>query len=61
MDEPDEICSGQDCDGAWHDCYNCGGEGYVEPDDWQDDEDEVCGTCSGEGGWPCPLLKEGAR
>jgi hypothetical protein len=41
---------------VWYDCDNCGGEGYVESDDWQDDEDEMyqCEWCRTTGGhWAC--------
>lgn len=42
------------CDGEWHTCYNCGGEGEIESEDWQDDEMEPCSICGGSGGWECP-------
>lgn len=43
------------CDGTSHVCWNCGGDGMVDGDDWQDDDEEfVCGICRGAGGWPCP-------
>lgn len=41
---------------SFEDCDNCGGEGYVESDDWQDDEDTLytCDWCRGSGGhWAC--------
>jgi hypothetical protein len=47
------------CDGRWHTCWNCGGSGYVETTDWQDDDDEeVCSVCRGATGWPCPDAAE---
>lgn len=46
----------ESCDGRWHICGDCGGEGFVE-DPWEDGgppEEAICTTCGGEGGWPCP-------
>jgi DnaJ-class molecular chaperone len=47
-----------DCNGQWHPCHDCGGEGFVEEDDWEglylDSEFITCSTCGGTGGWPCP-------
>lgn len=40
----------------FHDCDNCGGEGWIEDDDWQADEGDGhdCDWCFGEGGhWAC--------
>jgi hypothetical protein len=54
------ACESQNCDGETHECWNCGGTGFVEPADWQDGDEEPCGHCRGRGGWPCPLLREGA-
>lgn len=49
-DEDIDICNGET-----HSCYDCGGDGYVESDDWQDDEVEFeCSTCNGTGVLPCP-------
>ena len=36
----------------WSDeCWNCGGDGFIESDDWQDDpdDDEMCHVCQGSG------------
>jgi hypothetical protein len=45
----------EECDGSWHTCWECGGEGGVESDDWQDGEDLLrCSLCRGACGWPCP-------
>lgn len=32
-------------------CWNCGGDGFIESDDWQDDpdDDEMCHVCQGSG------------
>ena len=40
----------------WEDCWNCGGEGYIELYDedplWYDEDDtERCDECRGNGGW----------
>ena len=45
-----------ECDGYWHSCWTCGGEGYVESDDRQDDDDQgdLCPDCMGRGGLLCP-------
>ena len=33
-------------------CWNCGGDGYLESDDWQDpDEIRRCDICGGDGRW----------
>jgi hypothetical protein len=43
------------CDGTTHICWECGGDGWVESDDWQDyGEEYMCSVCRGNGGWPCP-------
>lgn len=34
------------CDGTWHTCPDCGGDGAVFL--------RWCNTCDGQGGWPCP-------
>lgn len=40
------------CEQLWHECEECGGDGWVESDDWQDfDEEMPCPTCRTEGGW----------
>lgn len=46
-----DACGGN----GYIDCWDCGGSGWVEValDDMTDDE-EVCRTCHGEGGWRCP-------
>lgn len=61
----DRACGGE-CDGERHECWSCGGEGYVLDDCFEDscccadpetDHDTVaCEQCSGAGGWPCPLI-----
>jgi len=41
---------------SFEDCDNCGGEGWIEDDDWQADEGDGwdCEWCRGEGGhWVC--------
>ena len=41
---------------VFEDCDYCGGEGYNESDDWQDDEDALypCDVCRTRGGhWAC--------
>ena len=47
-----------DCDGSWHPCHDCGGEGWIEEEDWEgmylDPEVITSPTCRGKGGWPCP-------
>ena len=52
------ICDDPDCGGERHECHDCGGDGFVESDDWQDlAELFPCSTCQGQGGWPCPDAK----
>jgi len=53
------ACPPEFCDGRWHDCWNCGGEGWTEGDGGEDSPigegpEEDCGVCHGLGGWPCP-------
>lgn len=49
------------CDGCYegsHECYECGGDGYIESDDWQDFGALVkCPICFGRGAWPCPAAE----
>jgi hypothetical protein len=33
------------------DCENCGGDGYIEDDDWQFPSNDRCDICLGDGGW----------
>lgn len=47
-------CDPDICDGTWHHCWRCGGEGSVEPRNSEDGELVDCEECEGEGGWPCP-------
>ena len=47
-------CDPEACDGEWHTCWNCGGEGAVDSDDWQFGDEEICPVCRGEGSWRCP-------
>ena len=43
-DEEDEEYSGSE------ECWDCGGDGYVERDDWKDwGEEFECSTCQGIG------------
>lgn len=52
-----DVCTHEDCHGEWHECWDCGGDGWVESDDWQyGDEQLICLHCEGDGGWPCPVL-----
>jgi len=37
---------------VWEDCCNCGGEGYIEDDDWQCPETRPCDWCKTTGGFP---------
>ncbi len=44
------------CETEWQDCYNCGGEGYLEGNEedplWYDPGDLIrCDICRGNGGW----------
>ena len=39
-----------DIDG-WIECWNCGGEGWVEDDDPEWQANEKCEICEGRGGW----------
>lgn len=50
------VCLDQDCDGRFHSCPDCGGEGFTEDDfDGSGAEEMVpCSTCAGRGGWACP-------
>ena len=52
-----ELCpSCQCCEMVFSECYDCGGDGWVESDDWQDFGELMrCGTCQGETGWPICL------
>jgi hypothetical protein len=52
-----DVCTSEDCNGERHECWNCGGDGFVESDDWQDWGGEgMCQTCGNVGSWPCPML-----
>ncbi len=51
--------------GYWHDCWECGGEGYSGHDCGEDtccclypDDDVICPTCGGAGGWYSSELPE---
>lgn len=38
--------------GDWIECWNCGGEGEIEDEDWQfAGEFYTCDICDGRGGW----------
>ena len=40
------------CSLTREDCDACGGDGFVESEDWQDyGEMFPCGTCAEQGGW----------
>lgn len=53
------------CDGSWHVCWVCGGDGVNIADCIEDScccadtEDEhgivTCNNCNGKGGYPCPV------
>ena len=45
-----------ECNGESHECWFCGGNGWVEDDEWQNcDEDFLeCEVCHGTGSRPCP-------
>lgn len=59
-----KTCNYEDCDGDWHACPHCGGEGYIVDDCFEDscpcadpetDHDIIeCDYCRGKGGWKCP-------
>ena len=63
------ICNEEldDCDGSWHVCWNCGGDGVYLADCFEDscccgdpetEHDTVlCNMCSGKGGTPCERNK----
>ena len=45
----------------FNECDNCGGEGWIEDDDWQADEGDghTCDWCRGDGGhWACVSSEE---
>lgn len=46
----------------WEDCWDCGGDGYIdetEYDPLEGDDDMPCPTCHAEGGWHvCPHTGE---
>lgn len=60
------ICDEPDCDGGFHECHDCGGDGWVLGDCFEDccccadPESEhdflKCDICDGAGGWPCPAV-----
>lgn len=51
------VCTSEDCDGERHECWNCGGDGWEESEDWQDwGAETMCWTCHSVGSWPCPLV-----
>jgi hypothetical protein len=57
-----DVCSSEDCDGSRHVCWDCGGDGFVESEDWQDwGAENMCRTCRNVGSWPCPALPESLR
>lgn len=56
-------CQCARCGSSMHflECDNCSGEGWIEDDDWQADEDDgwSCDWCQGEGGhWACLASKD---
>lgn len=52
------------CDGQWHVCWRCGGDGIIIADCIEDScccvdheeehGEEPCYNCDGKGGYPCP-------
>jgi hypothetical protein len=64
MSDFSTICEAEECDGRWHDCWNCGGEGISGGHDCGEDacpcavpEEGTCRVCNGKGGWACPALR----
>lgn len=58
------VCELDDaqCNGRFHDCWNCGGDGWVASEDgnfWG--EEYTCHHCHGKGGWPCPAAELNER
>jgi hypothetical protein len=60
MSHPNERAGcDDDCDGFWHVCWQCGGEGILESDDDCGEVEEApCQLCRADGGWPCPNAEE---
>ena len=52
-DEKDAQCArcGSSCYSVT--CWQCGGDGFTEEDDWDSEQDviERCDICTGDGGW----------
>lgn len=54
MTKCSEACGGN----GYIDCWDCGGSGQVEvPDDDMTTVTTKCGTCLGDGGWPCRVCE----